>query len=233
MTTIDITATLSDLVTQRPGLARELEKLDLDYCCHGKRSLEDAVAAKGLDLDTVVEQLDALDAPVVEPDWVDLDLADLATHVCEKHHGYLWEEMPRLSMLTEKIAEVHGEHHPELRDVATVYAALRVALEPHMRREELRVFPAIGKLDEKPDDEVPALIDRLVVEHEACGELLEKLRTLTDGYTVPPDGCNAYRMTMEGLAELEADTFEHIHKENNVLFPRALETLGASSLQRA
>jgi len=208
------------VVDESPGEFRrdKLEELVLE------RSLADATRAAGLDMDTVMQALEGADAPVVDPDWVNLDLASLATHVCEKHHSYLWEELPRLSMLTEKIAQVHGAHHPELTEVATVFAALRVALEPHMRREELRVFPAISHLEEKPYPEIPELLERLVVEHEACGELLEKLRSLTNGYTVPADGCNAYRMTMEGLAEIERDTFEHIHKENNVLFPRALAT---------
>lgn len=222
MTTIDRQMTLSDLVTTRPGLARELEKLELDYCCHGNRSLADATAAAGLELDEVVAALECVDAPVEDAAWVDLELGELAKHVCDKHHSYLWDELPRLSMLTEKIAEVHGAHHPELEEVATVYAAMRVAFEPHMRREEIRVFPAIGRVETRPDDELPALIERLVDEHEAVAVLLEKLRHLTDGYTVPADGCNAYRMTMEGLAQLERDTFEHVHKENNVLFPRAL-----------
>ncbi len=227
MPTIDRRMTLSDLVTSRPGLARELEKLQLDYCCHGNRSLTDAADAAGLDVDDVVTSLERVDAPVEDAAWADLDLGDLAKHVCDKHHAYLWEELPRLSMLTDKIAQVHGAHHPELKDVATTYATLRVALEPHLRREEIRIFPAIGRLDERTDAQLPEMIQRLVDEHEACGELFAELRRLTDNYTVPADGCNAYRMTMEGLAELERDTFEHVHKENNVLFPRALAKVPA------
>ncbi len=227
MTTIDRQMTLSDLVTTRPGLARTLEKLDLDYCCHGKRSLADAATSAGLDVDEVITQLEGVEAPVEEADWVDLDLADLTRHVCDKHHAYLWEELPRLSMLTDKIAQVHGARHPELTEVATTYATLRVSLEPHLRREEIRVFPAIDRLDERADSELPALIETLVDEHEVCGELFGRLRKLTDGYAVPGDACNTYRLTMESLAELERDTFEHIHKENNVLFPRALAEVPA------
>lgn len=229
MTTIDRQMTLSDLVTTRPGLARALEKLELDYCCHGNRSLTDAATAAGLDVDEVMSTLEGVDAPVESADWVDLELGDLASHVCDKHHAYLWEELPRLTMLTEKIAEVHGNRHPELHDVARVYADVRVAFEPHLRREEIRVFPAIGRLDERPDDELPALIDRLVDEHEEVGALLDELRRLTDGYAIPADACNAYRMTMEGLEQLERDTFEHVHKENNVLFPRALTKVPAKA----
>lgn len=229
MTTIDPKMTLSDLVTTRPGLAREFEKLELDYCCHGQRSLSDAADMAGLELDVVVGRLEGADAPIVDSDWVNLPLAELAGHVCDKHHAYLWEELPRLSMLTEKIAQVHGANHPDLAEVATTYATLRVAFEPHMRREEIRVFPAIGKVEERPDDELPALIDRLVEEHEAVAELFTKLRQLTNGYETPADGCNTYRMTMDSLAEMEQDTFTHVHKENNVLFPRALDKLPAKA----
>ncbi len=229
MTTIDPQITLSDLVTTRPGLARELEKMELDYCCHGQRSLSDAAEMAGLELDEVMGRLDNADAPVVEAEWVNLPLDQLASHVCDKHHAYLWEELPRMSMLTEKIAQVHGANHPELAEVATTYAALRVAFEPHMRREEIRVFPAIGRVAERPDDELPALIERLVDEHEAVAELFAKLRELTNGYETPADGCNTYRMTMDGLAEMESDTFTHVHKENNVLFPRALDQLPAAA----
>lgn len=229
MTTIDPQITLSDLVTTRPGLARELERMELDYCCHGKRSLTDAAELAGLELDDVMTRLESADAPVVEAEWVDLPLAELAGHVCDKHHSYLWEELPRMSMLTEKIAQVHGSRHPELAEVATTYAAIRVAFEPHMRREEIRVFPAIGRVEERPDDELPALIDRLVTEHEEVAELFAKLRELTNNYETPADGCNTYKMTMDGLAEMEQDTFMHVHKENNVLFPRALEKMPASA----
>lgn len=229
MTTIDPQISLSDLVTTRPGLARELEKMELDYCCHGQRSLADAAQMQGLEVDEVVARLDRADAPVVEAEWVNLPLRELAGHVCDKHHSYLWEELPRMSMLTEKIAEVHGSRHPELHDVASTYAAIRVAFEPHMRREEIRVFPAIGRVEERPDDELPALIDRLVQEHEEVAELFAKLRELTNNYETPADGCNTYRMTMDGLAEMEADTFSHVHKENNVLFPRALEHVPAAA----
>lgn len=229
MTTIDTQMTLSDLVTTRPGLARELEKLELDYCCHGKRSLADAADMAGLDLTEVVDKLEGADAPVVDSDWVNLDLGDLAKHVCDKHHSYLWEELPRLSMLTEKIAQVHGSRHPELVEVAQIYAAVRVAFEPHLRREEIRIFPAIGRVAERPDDELPALIDRLVEEHEAVGEMFDKMRHLTNGYAVPADGCNTYRLTMEALEQMEQDTFMHVHKENNVLFPRALEKMPATA----
>lgn len=229
MTTIDPQITLSDLVTSRPGLARELEKMELDYCCHGKRSLADAVDGIDLSMDEVMTRLDSADAPEVQADWVDLDLKHLADHVCDKHHKYLWEEMPRISMLTEKIAEVHGSRHPELHEVASTYAAIRVAFEPHLRREEIRVFPAIGRLDERPDAEIPKLIERLVDEHEDVAELFAKLRELTNDYTTPADGCNTYAMTMQALDEMEQDTFMHVHKENNVLFPRALEKVPATA----
>ncbi len=227
MSSIDPQSTLGDLVTEHPSIARELERLGLDYCCHGTRSLTDAAAEAGLDLGAVLEGLEGAQVPGERAEWAGLDSAALAAHVEGTHHAYLWQELPRLSQLVDKIAQVHGERHPELATVAATYAALRVELEPHLRREELRVFPAISRLAEQPDAELPALLERLVAEHDQAGELLDKLRSLTNGYETPADGCNTYRLTMEGLAELERDTFEHVHKENNVLFPRVLEALGA------
>lgn len=228
MTTIDPQITLGDLVTEHPNLARQLERLDLDYCCHGNRSLHDAATAAGLDVDEVVKQLETSEVPGERADWADMGMAELVRHVEDTHHHYLWEELPRVSMLVDKIAQVHGVRHPELATVASTYAQLRVSLEPHLRREELRVFPTIARLGEQSDPELPGLLDRLMAEHEDAGQLFEKLRALTNNYETPADGCNTYRAAMDGLAEIERDTHEHIHKENNVLFPRALAVNEAS-----
>lgn len=226
MTIIDPQVTLGDLVTSRPGLARELERLGLDYCCHGNRSLTDAATQAGLDPTEVISKLDAVEVPGEPAEWASLSLAALADHVQETHHKYLWEEMPRVSQLVDKIAEVHGSRHPELADVQATWTKIRVEFEPHLRREELRDFPAIRHLDDKPDPELPDRLKALIEEHDEVGELLDHLREITNGFEVPADGCNTYRMTYTALAELESDTHMHVHKENNVLFPGAIERLG-------
>lgn len=229
MTSIDPQVTLGDLVTSRPGLVRELERLGLDYCCHGDRSLTDAATQAGLDPAEVLTKLDAVEAPGEPAEWANLSLAELADHIQETHHKYLWEEMPRVSQLVDKIAEVHGSRHPELADVQSTWAKIRAEFEPHLRREELRDFPAIRHLDDRPDRELPDRLGVLIEEHDEVGELLDHLRKITNGFEVPADGCNTYRLTYSALAELESDTHMHVHKENNVLFPGAIERLGVTT----
>lgn len=227
---IDLTATLGDLVTADPRRARVLEGLGLDYCCHGQRSLGEAAAEAGLDPAEVAAGLDLPDAPAAGADWRALGLADLADHVVEVHHTYLWNEMGRLAALADKVAEVHGGRHPELAGVRADYRALKDDLEAHLRKEERILFPAIHQLDAAGAPVgVLGPIRQMILEHDTAGELLERLRSATAGYATPDDGCSSYRALMDGLAELEADLHEHIHKENNVLFPRALEADGISA----
>lgn len=224
--TIDTTTTLGDLVTAHPELARELERRGLDYCCGGGRSLGDACAAAGLDAGDVVADLSTLvDADRAPAEWASMDAATLVDHLVDTHHRYLWDEMPRLSALTAKIAGVHGERHPELHEVAAVYEALRADMEPHLLKEERVLFPMVRELAASAT--APAFhcgtlrnpIGVMLREHDVVGDLLERLRALTSGYTVPADGCASYAQCYAGLERLEADTHLHVHKENNVLFP--------------
>ena len=174
--------------------------------------------------------LDLPDAPAAGAGRRALGLADLADHVVEVHHTYLWNEMGRLAALADKVAEVHGGRHPELAGVRADYRALKDDLELHLRKEERILFPAIHQLDAAGAPVgVLGPIRQMILEHDTAGELLERLRSATAGYATPDDGCSSYRALMDGLAELEADLHEHIHKENNVLFPRALEADGISA----
>ncbi|MCC6339836.1 MAG: iron-sulfur cluster repair di-iron protein [Acidimicrobiia bacterium] len=232
--TIDDQITLGDLVTQHPSVARPLEKLGLDYCCHGQRSLADAVAQAGHSIGEVKSILAESMVPNERPEWAGLAPADLADHVIDTHHRYLWEELPRLSFLVDKIAEVHGGRHPELAKIQSLYATLRVEFEPHLRREELMVFPAVRQL---ADGKVPKItapvagedptlegrIHTLIEEHDATGEILDEMREISDGFVVPDDGCATYQLTYQALDALEGDTHLHVHKENNVLFPAAID----------
>jgi regulator of cell morphogenesis and NO signaling len=221
-------ATLADIVTRRPGLARELERRSLDYCCGGQRTLSDACAEAGLDPEATAAELSTLagEEPV---EWAGLGLGELADHLEKTHHQYLHEEMPRLSALAAKVAEVHGANHPELADVKRLYATLRAELEPHLEKEEMILFPMIRELaeaDDSPQFHCGSLLGPIRVmsfEHDTAGELLAQLREVTSNYTPPADGCASYQALYAGLAELEADTHLHIHKENNLLFPTALE----------
>ena len=224
---IDPSMTLGDIVTLRPSLAADLERRGLDYCCHGARSLADAAREAGLDAHTVAEELSA--AHVGEPAaaWATFGPAELADHIETVHHHYLWEETPRITALIDKIVTVHGDRHPELFEVERLYNELRADLEPHLTREEQELFPMIRQLAATTgapgshDPAIVAQIELLAAEHETVGDLLDELNRVTSGYTTPADGCASYAACYRALAELEADTHLHVHKENNLLFPVA------------
>ncbi len=222
---IDPSMTLGDIVTMHPSLAADLERRGLDYCCHGGRTLAEASSEAGLDARTVAEELSAahVDEPAAE--WASLGLVELVEHIEIVHHRYLWAEIPRISELVDKIVTVHGDRHPELAKVQQLYNELRADLEPHLVREEEHLFPLIRELAAAgPESDRQALvsqIDALAGEHETVGDLLDEMNRTTSGYATPADGCASYAACYLALAELEADTHLHVHKENNVLFPAA------------
>jgi regulator of cell morphogenesis and NO signaling len=214
-----------------------LERHRLDYCCGGRSTLRAACEARGLDPAAVLDELAGLDQGPV-PDWAAMGPAELVEHLESTHHRYLHEELPRLSALADKVADVHGGRHPELAAVRDTFGELRDDLEPHLMKEEQVLFPMIRALA-GVEGTAPTLhcgsianpIRVMRAEHDAAGALLERLRTLTDDYSPPGDACASYRSLYERLEALEADTHLHVHKENNVLFgaAQALEaSLGQS-----
>ena len=220
--------TLADLVTTDPAAARVLERYGLDYCCGGGRPLDQACAAAGVDPTTVLDAL-ASTPTAPAPDWATMAPEALVDHLEATHHAYLHTELPRLTDLADKVAGVHGERHPELAGVRDTYGELRADLEPHLMKEERLLFPLIRELvasDGAAEAHCGPLelgpIRMMVLEHDRAGELLAELRERTGGYEVPDDGCASYRALYEGLAELEADTHLHVHKENNLLFPEVI-----------
>jgi regulator of cell morphogenesis and NO signaling len=225
MTTIDPQTTLSSLVNAHPELAREFERRGLDYCCGGGQTLADACVSLGLDSAATLSELTAVSTPSDVAEWSTMGAGQLVDHLESTHHRYLWHEMPRLSALVAKVVSVHGGRHPELVAIAKCYEEARADLEPHLLREEQVLFPMIREL--AGASSAPAFhcgtlrnpISVMLREHDAVGELLGQLRRLTNGYQPPADGCASYVSCFAALAELEADTHLHIHKENNVLFP--------------
>ena len=163
--------------------------------------------------------------------WTALDPSALARHIVEHHHAYLHEELPLLDALAEKVLHAHGSRHPELAAVRRLVAAVRAELEPHLQKEEVVLFPAIDALVAGQRDlglgSIGDPIRMMGVEHDRAGDLLVELRAAADDFVVPADGCASYRSLYERLARLEADTHEHIHKENNVLFPAAIALAGS------
>jgi len=229
-------ATVGELVAERPARSRVFEELRIDYCCGGNLSLDEACARRGLELEAVHRRLadaDAEGAADEGTDWRSVSLADLCGHIVATHHGFLRRELPRLRDLLGKLVRAHGERHPELQDVLSVFEPFADELTAHMAKEEQVLFPLITWIESGDVPPTPFVFQPIGVmqaEHDDAGRALAEMRRLTGGYSVPADGCNTYRAGMAGLAELEADMHEHVHKENNILFPRAARLVTGASV---
>lgn len=214
--------TLGEIVAANPAAARALDRLGLDYCCHGDRSLAEACATAGLDPVVVTAELDALP---LEGDcnWNGMEPAALVDHIVTTHHRYLEAELPLLDALAAKVHTVHEQRHPELTEIKALVAAIRAALEPHLRVEEELLFPAVHGWSADPQDlsslSLGELVNTMEVDHDRAGDLLAALRRATGAYEVPADACASYRSLFERLEALELDTHLHVLKENHALLP--------------
>ncbi len=219
--------TLASIVDADPSAIRVLEAHQLDYCCGGQRTLDQACAERGIDPDLVLAELGTSE-PATSAAWTTMDPAALVDHLEATHHRYLHDELPRLGSLVDKVVAVHGSRHAELHDLHTTYGELRLDLEPHLMKEERVLFPMIRELaaaTSAPMFHCGSLanpIRMMLIEHDQAGELLARIREITNGYEPPADACASYQALYRGLAELETDTHLHVHKENNVLFPAVL-----------
>lgn len=225
---VSLNTSVAQLVTERPARARVFERLGIDYCCGGDHSLAEACRKKDLDPTTVAEMLDVAadaSAPSDTTDWTEASLGALIDHIESTHHDYLRRELPRLEELLTRVVQAHGAEYSWLDPTLEVFQTLKLDLETHMVSEEERVFPSIRALEENGADAEldEAGIDKMIREHDDSGAALDRFRELTDDYTPPADACPKFRAAMDGLEELETDMHQHIHKENNILFPRARE----------
>lgn len=233
MTTLDPETPIGQIVADHPSSARIFEQLGVDYCCGGDRSLTDACAKEGLDATTVIRMLESgVDLGVGESaddegtDWTEAPLGALIDHIEETHHAYLRRELPRLEALLEKVARVHGTDAPWIVSVKEVFEDLKPSMEAHIRKEEEIVFPFIRACTKDGSTPTPEALDGdpialMEEEHDETGAALKRMRTLSHNYTLPEWGCNRFRVALDGLKQLEADTHQHVHKENSILFPRA------------
>lgn len=218
---LDRTATVAQIVLDHAVAARVFQRHRIDFCCHGDVTVPAACEARELDPEAVYAELEAAipaDAGGDE-DPRTLSTTALVARIVERHHGYARRALPFVGPLAGKVARVHGEHEPRLVPLRDAVAALADALLPHLDAEEAVLFPAL--LGPSPD---PAILRRelasMVEDHRAVGQLLERMRELSDGFTTPEWGCNSYRVYMAELAALEEDVLRHVHLENHVLMPR-------------
>jgi regulator of cell morphogenesis and NO signaling len=233
------------VVAERLGRARVFERLGIDYCCHGATPLAAACRMRSLDLNQVLSELaesDALDSTADEEDrvdWIAMSAGELADHIVESHHVYLRQELPRLSELIDKVVAAHSARHPELVTLCNTFSELRQELELHMIKEERVLFPLVKQLEAARAPfaihcgTVENPIRVMEHEHETVGSALQRIRELTHNYQAPADGCASFKALYDGLASLESDLHRHIHKENNILFPKAAALESALMSARA
>jgi regulator of cell morphogenesis and NO signaling len=236
--TLAATKTVGEIAAEIPSTTREFEKLGIDYCCGGSRTLGEACAQANISVDEALSRLvKSVTAPPSETqDWQKQLLDDLIAHITSVHHKFVREESPRIEALATKVAGVHGKNHPELIEVQEVFAALAEELRVHLMKEEEVLFPYVSRLEESVlagEPAPPAMfgtvmnpVRMMMQEHDGAGDALRSLRSITNNYAIPGDACISYRALYQALQDYEADLHQHIHLENNILFPRAIAMEG-------
>jgi len=229
------TKTVRDLAVEIPGATRVFENLGIDYCCGGDRTLDDACTIARVNVEQVINSLaqNGPHAQFEEPNFLTATLAELIDHIVEKHHVFTKTELARLRALIDKVHGAHGQNHPEIAELREFFKALSDELEPHMIKEERVLFPYTVQMEDAvrwqrthpypPFGTVANPVSMMMKEHEDAGALLRQMRRVTSDYAVPPDVCISYQTLYQALDAFERDLHQHIHLENNILFPRAVE----------
>jgi len=230
------TSTIRDIALENPATTRVFEEFKIDYCCGGRKSLEEACAASGVDPAMLAARInEVLEGPRQSGDAPEeLPLDKLIDHIVEKHHVFTRNEIGRLTLLFEKVCHKHGGAHPELIELRALFDALREDLTTHMRKEELVLFPYIKEaafahangsrsLRMPPFGTVQNPVRVMMAEHDVAGDILRQMRKASADFAAPDDACPSFRALYHGAEELEHDLHQHIHLENNVLFPKAVD----------
>jgi regulator of cell morphogenesis and NO signaling len=229
------TQTVREIALEVPSSIRVFEKFGIDYCCGGRKPLAEACAAGNIEVDAVIAALEAA-AGKTEPhfkDWQSSSLKSLTAHIVATHHSYVRAELPRLAMLAQKVVNRHGATQSELPAIQAALGHLDAELTPHLAKEEGILFPYISALESALESgtELPHgcfgtvanPIAMMTQEHDAAGSLLAEIRSLSNQFTTPEGACPTYHAFYDGLREFERDLHQHIHLENNILFPRAIQ----------
>jgi len=232
--------TVRELAVELPNAARIFERLGVDYCCGGDVPFTKACERAGLDPEQVLASISEEPRdPAPAPDWTKLPLTALAKYIVETHHTFTRSELARLEPLFSKVCMAHGEHHPELVRMQSVFCALNGELQSHMMKEENILFPYLAAMERAAHSGRPCPqamfctvqnpVRMMTLEHDSAGDALRELREASGNYTVPTDACVTFSELYRSLQDFEADLHTHIHLENNILFPRAVAMEAAAA----
>ncbi len=222
---------IGEVVAQNYKTAAAFKKHQIDFCCNGNRSIEEACDTQKIDSHSLIDELTAILQRETDfsKDYKSMNMRDLADHIVENHHNYVEEKVPIINEFLDKLVKVHGRNHPELKEIKELFQVAGGELAQHMKKEELILFPYLRKLSDEtpitppPFGSVENPIAMMHQEHDTEGERFRKISELSNQYTPPADACNTYKATYAMLKEFEEDLHHHIHLENNILFPKGIE----------
>ena len=228
--------TVREVAVENPAATRVFERFGIDYCCGGTQALEHACQRAGVSFEEVIESLEmeeaAARAAMQVHDWQNESLSELITHIKSTHHKYTRDETVRLAALLQKVSSVHGKNHPELFAIRETFGWVSQELTTHMMKEEMVLFPYIERMEESVIQNEPVLpapfgsvqnpVALMEHEHDSAGTALRSMRKASSDFTPPSDACISYQTLYKALEAFEADLHQHIHLENNILFPRAI-----------
>lgn len=226
--------TVRDIALANPGSVRVFERFGIDYCCGGRIPLDEACERKNLNVNEVLAALENEPAQAMPGprEWIGVPLGELAAHIVNTHHAYVYRELPRLRELAQKVVNRHGDTKPELPIIEAKVGELAVEMTQHQAKEEVILFPHISRLERavrdgsarpmSPFGTVANPIAMMTREHVSAGALMAEIRRLCAEFTPPPSACPTFIAFYSGLHDFERDLHQHIHLENNILFPRAI-----------
>ncbi len=228
--------TLANIVTLKPAAATIFEKHNLDYCCHGKQTLKQACNNDSLKLKVIEQELETIffyESGSPQLNYSGMPLQELSEHIVQKHHRYVKDATPRILAHLQKVSSKHGDRHPELHEIYKLFAAVSDELGQHMYKEEHILFPRIKEMaladegnsqfSEHGTGYLSGPIHIMESEHETAGNMLQQIRDLTNNFSSPADACTTFKLAYTELNEYEHDLHRHVHLENNILFPGAIE----------
>ena len=231
---------VNEIALSDPGARRILEDAGVDYCCGGGKSLQDACMRANVPAEVVLEQLrqNTRKTETEERGWKDAPLAELTRHIRVHHHGYVRDVIPRLRGMLAKVREKHGSKHREVGEIEKLFGDVAREMLMHMQKEEQILFPYIDALERAAGGQhaieppffltVRNPIYSMMKEHDAAGELVRQIRAAGNAYRAPEDACTTFQAAYRELEQFEKDLHLHVHLENNILFPRAVELEAAA-----